>query len=284
MMRVWIDTDIGDDIDDAVALLVAARRPEIELVGISTVYGRVEIRAWLARELVRRAGVGAPVFPGAMGNMEGKIAAGEPGSYNRVAPRLEPLPTTADDARVDSIAEAMEAITEGFHLVTIGAMTNAAKLVERHPDLAGSWRSVTCMAGRLSGDPEWNVYCDAAAARIVCERLSPTLVGLEACSETLPRAEVEGLLDKSNPASAFLLECYAAYRQQGDSPLTLFDPISVLSLVMPEAFDLRPVRVSVDETGRMRQVEGGFAVRYARSSDWGKIRPAIEGVLGGRAS
>ena len=51
-MRCWIDTDVGDDPDDAIALLCAAAHPDVEIVGVSTVDGDVEWRAELARTLV----------------------------------------------------------------------------------------------------------------------------------------------------------------------------------------------------------------------------------------
>ena len=43
--KVWLDTDIGSDVDDAVALTLALLSPEIELIGISTVYGDVSLRS-----------------------------------------------------------------------------------------------------------------------------------------------------------------------------------------------------------------------------------------------
>src|SRR4051812_44316862 len=55
-MRVWIDTDIGDDPDDAVALTLAVRHPAVDLAGISTVYGDVEDRARQARALLDALG------------------------------------------------------------------------------------------------------------------------------------------------------------------------------------------------------------------------------------
>jgi inosine-uridine nucleoside N-ribohydrolase len=59
-LRLWIDTDVGDDPDDAVALLCAARHPGIDLIGVSTVGGDVEWRAGQARSLVP----GVAVVPG----------------------------------------------------------------------------------------------------------------------------------------------------------------------------------------------------------------------------
>ena len=59
-MRLWIDTDIGTNPDDAIALLCAAGHPDVDLVGVSTVDGDTEWRAEIARTLVD-----APVVPGA---------------------------------------------------------------------------------------------------------------------------------------------------------------------------------------------------------------------------
>ncbi len=64
---LWIDTDIGADIDDAVCLFCAIHHPRVELLGVSTVrgcIGSVRAAAWVADELLRRAGRRAvPVLP-----------------------------------------------------------------------------------------------------------------------------------------------------------------------------------------------------------------------------
>ena len=58
-MRLWIDTDVGGDPDDAIALLCAAAHPAVDLVGVSTVDGDHERRVGVARSLVE-----APVHRG----------------------------------------------------------------------------------------------------------------------------------------------------------------------------------------------------------------------------
>ncbi len=288
MAEVWIDTDIGDDIDDAVALWAAARHPRLRLVGVSTVYGPVVGRAWLAAELLKRLGCEAPVLPGAARPLEGEPPMAEPRSYLRLAPRsvYDYMPAS-DEAMISLIAQAMLARARPFHLVTIGAMTNAARLARDHPAVRERWLSVTCMAGRLEQKPEYNVQCDYEAARIVFEELSPRVVGLEACSHTLPRAEVEETLPR-NDAALFFLDCYREYRAQAEwagadpelRPLTLFDPITVLSLVCPRAFDFQSVRVLVEGKGRLRLTDDGAAVQYALSSKWPRLKPVITRLLG----
>jgi len=184
MLRIWLDTDIGDDIDDAVALLCAGRHADLRLVGVSSVFGRTQVRAWLAREMLDRLGLPeVPVLPGAMLPLGGGEVHQNTGSYNTLAPALPQQSPRDDGARVAAIAQAMLAVPP-FHLVTIGATTNAARLLAEHPQVTRQWQSVTCMAGRLEDDPEWNVRCDPGAAKLVVERLRPRLVGLEASSYT----------------------------------------------------------------------------------------------------
>jgi len=290
MLCVWIDTDIGDDIDDAVALLCALRHPEIDVVGISTVFRRVETRVWLAREILARGGApSVPVLPGAMTSFDGR-----PDDRNdipaqaQLAPPLEPVSPEQDDARIKAIAQAMIALPEPFHFLTIGPLTNAARLTDRHPGIVERWASVTCMAGQLEQGVEYNIQCDPAAARVVFERLAPRVVGFEACRDTLTRQEAEAALDPGNPASAFLLDCYRLYREQPrwhadpeTAPLTLFDAITLLSLLREDLFGFQDLRIFVEKDGRLRLTDDGAPVRYTASSDWGAIKPIITGLLRG---
>jgi inosine-uridine nucleoside N-ribohydrolase len=64
-IRVILDTDIGDDIDDAIALCFALGSPEFDVLGVTTVYGDVQTRARIARRMLQVAGrADVPVIPG----------------------------------------------------------------------------------------------------------------------------------------------------------------------------------------------------------------------------
>jgi purine nucleosidase len=64
MKKILFDTDIGSDIDDALALLLLLRVPDVELVGLTTVYGCTDIRAKVAKKILDAAGCSAPVVAG----------------------------------------------------------------------------------------------------------------------------------------------------------------------------------------------------------------------------
>jgi inosine-uridine nucleoside N-ribohydrolase len=174
--------------------------------------------------------------------------------------------------------------------VAVGPLTNVAWLAEHHPEVARLWLSVTCMAGQLKDEPECNVRLDVAAARIVCEKLAPRLIAMEAIGPALSRAEADAALDAGDPASAFLRECYRRYREKADwagpdpemRPLTVFDPATLLSLVRPDAFEVQPVRLMVKKDGCFRLKAAGVPVRYAFSSDWNIIKPLLIRLLRGK--
>jgi len=287
MPTIWLDTDIGGDVDDAVCLLCAIRHPDIELLGVSTVMHRVEINTWIAREMLSRAGLAdIPVLPGAIAPLGLDYQQGDfiP-SHGRLAPELPRLSPDQDEERVAAIAAAMKAVPEPFHLLTVGPLTNIARLLDSNPEVTEKWEAVTCMAGWLDGNAEYNVQADPKAARLAFERLNPNLVGLEASTYHLTREEAEAALDPEDPASAFLLDCYREYRAHADwhagdnAPLTLFDAITLLSLVRPDLFDFQSVRALVEKDGRMLLTDDGAPITYALSSDWDAVKPLIVAVL-----
>ena len=64
--HIILDTDIGTDVDDLLALSLILNSPELELVGVTTVYGDVALRTRMVRKLLALRGTGAiPVMPGA---------------------------------------------------------------------------------------------------------------------------------------------------------------------------------------------------------------------------
>src|SRR5512142_934736 len=72
MTKILLDTDIGTDVDDAVALAYLLSHPDCELLGITTVTGEAVKRASLASAVCRAAGKDVPIYPGAEHPMQDK--------------------------------------------------------------------------------------------------------------------------------------------------------------------------------------------------------------------
>ena len=147
-----LDTDIGDDVDDAFALLLAARQPAIELLGVTTVYGPVQERALIARKLLDTAGRSdVPVAVGEgitlAGRDPGRVLTSGQGyvdlsEWERLAAALHPQPG------VDFLIETVLSAPEPPVLVALGPLTNVAAALRREPRLAGHLRSLILMGGR----------------------------------------------------------------------------------------------------------------------------------------
>jgi purine nucleosidase/pyrimidine-specific ribonucleoside hydrolase len=166
-IKVIIDTDIGDDIDDAYAIAYALRCPELEIVGITTVLGNAGAKARIAAHLLREAGMrGIPVHAGC------GLPLLQPAEPDRLPNQYIPeemadLPIASAHA-VDFIIEtAMNAPGE-IELLAIGPLTNVAMALRKEPSIASRIKRIVIMGGSYYFHfVEWNVYCDPEAADIV---------------------------------------------------------------------------------------------------------------------
>jgi inosine-uridine nucleoside N-ribohydrolase len=173
MMKVLLDTDIGTDVDDAVALAYLLARPDCELLGITTVTGQARERAALASVLCQAAQQpGIPIYPGAEVPLQGE-------QRQPVAQQAAVLPRWTHQAEfpqghaVDFLRQTIRAHPGEVVLLTIGPLTNAAQLFQSDPEIAGLLKALVIMGGCF--DPqspecqrtEWNVGGDPAASEIV---------------------------------------------------------------------------------------------------------------------
>jgi purine nucleosidase len=170
-VRLWIDTDVGHNVDDAVALLAAVAHPAVELVGVSTVGSDPERRAAVAVGLLAGVGVDLGAVP---------VVAGAPGP-------VEPGSAEAAVAGATDVVEAVAAAGVDA-LLAIGPLTNVAALTAAGARPAG----VTIMGGALQpvehrGElrtVEHNFGSDPAAAATVLAVPGTVVVPLDATVAT----------------------------------------------------------------------------------------------------
>lgn len=142
-----LDTDIGTDVDDALALAFALRHPDIELRAVTTVSGDTMRRGHIAKKLLRIAG---------RGDIE--VAAGDPGEFRQGGRNawmghegdglLEPGETLPLSPR-DAVTLIVDECTDGarMHVATVGMQTNVAQALEREPDLPRRVAQLAVMGG-----------------------------------------------------------------------------------------------------------------------------------------
>jgi purine nucleosidase len=170
---VLFDTDIGSNIDDALALAYLLRQPHCRLLGITTVSGPVEKRAACAAAVCRAAGRDdVPIHCGASDPLPGGV--GQP-----AAPHFDALPEAerawppGERTAVHFLRNAIRGTPQPVVLLSTGPLTNVALLFAMDPEIPALLRAFVCMAGAF--DPheqavETNCRIDPLAAAVVFEQ------------------------------------------------------------------------------------------------------------------
>jgi purine nucleosidase len=265
--RVIIDTDPG--VDDAFALLLAMRSPELKIEGITPVAGNVPLELTLpnALRMVEIAGrTDIPVAVGAKAPLQRRLvtatyAHGENGLGGAVfpAPKLKPI---ADPASV-FIRQTVRKYPGQITMIMLGPQTNLATALASDPDLARMIKGVVMMGGSLSGGnvtpaAEFNVYVDPEAARIVFQSGIPvTMVGLDVTRKTsLTDAHVK-ILEAANTTVSMAAAKIARNdidlnRKRGNTKgPNMHDSLALASFIDPSLLTWKPYYVDVETTGEL---------------------------------
>jgi len=255
-LPILIDTDIGDDIDDALALALALTSPEVDLRAVTTVFGDVATRTRLALKLL--AAYGRPDIP--VGTGRGAPLMGPPPTHTPnqaiVLEEGEELPEPSGHPADELIRRTAHEAAGRLVIITIGAMTNMALALLREPRLARQARLI--VMGGVVGQQlaEWNIRCDPEAARICLESGIPTtLVGLDVTMKCqMGEADVNALAARGTAATALLDAMVGAWSGSADGqrrrkcPI-LHDPLAVAVAFRPELVTVQQRKVAVETRG-----------------------------------
>jgi purine nucleosidase len=245
LRNVVLDTDIGSDVDDALALGMLLRSPDVELLGVTTVYGDTELRARLARRLIRLAGADVPCCAGARETLAGRPVwwAGHEGALFADLAAEQVLPQSGVDFLVDAARRTGE-----VDVVAIGPLTNIASAVKASGDFRRHVRHLTVMGGSFTDDqPEHNFRSDPEAARIVFTSGIPaTVCGLEITTQVrLASDGVARIAAAGRLGAALAAEIDQYWKFTGHPYNVPHDPVAALTLLRPDLFQTAAVDVDV---------------------------------------
>jgi purine nucleosidase/pyrimidine-specific ribonucleoside hydrolase len=249
---VLIDTDIGDDIDDALALALALRSPEIELRGVTTVFGDTQLRARLAAHLLHVFGRGdVPVAAGLRTPLQPRHRpSGVPQAA--ILDDCTGLPSLVSTPGPELIAQVAMAHHGRLTLLCLGPLTNVAAALSIEPRLFMAIGSIVMMGGSSGLPfPEWNVRSDAKAARTVLAAGIPvTMLGWNVTTRCQLREEdIERLQNDGSPQADLLsrlLAVWQRHRPRWHPRLPyLHDPLAVLALYSPELLQFEEMTARV---------------------------------------
>ena len=244
-----IDTDTASD--DAVALIMALRAPDVHVAAITIVAGNVDVQQATRNALytVELCGAKAPVYSGAEKPLlrtyenatwfHGRDGLGD---HNYPAPSQSPEKLHAADAIIGTIEA-----NPGLVLVTLGPLTNIALALSKRPGIAAKvsrcvvMGGAPCCEGNVTPAAEYNIWVDPEAARIVMRSGLPIeLIGwqLSRGDAVLRETEIAHIQGFNTKLAHFAIECNsrarAAYKTQtGEDGLALPDPVAMCLALDP---------------------------------------------------
>lgn len=256
MQKIILDTDIGDDIDDALALAFAIMSGKIDLLGVTTVFRNAAQRAELACCLLEALGrTDIPVYTGigktllqSIPEWE-QVAASHRPRQMEVLRKKEPSMQPQSEHAIDFIIETVMNGDGDITLVPVGPFTNIAAAFTLEPRLAE--KTQICMMGGATDRvrPEWNALCDPEATQVVFGTGVPiTMVGLDVttkCVMHYQQVKAIGAVDRAINQICFEL----IHLWGGDNPEprpTLHDPLAVAVLIDPTLCETQKMRIEVE--------------------------------------
>jgi len=276
VQKVILDSDIGDDIDDAFALALAESSPKLQLLGVTTAWGDTALRAQLTARFLRETGhADVPVYAGAATHANSIFTQAK---WAGVGPK----PANGWPNGVDFILDTIRKYPDQVTLISIAPFTNIGAAIERDPATFRKLRRVVIMGGSVRrgyGDlgylpdhgpePEYNVMMDIPAAQKLFTSGVPLYV-MPLDSTQLKLDEVlRGILfSQDTRITNALLPLYEEWANSTQNPTpTLFDAMAVAAAIDPSLCPTQPMHIEVDEKGFTRETGGAPNANVCLASD-----------------
>ena len=268
MINIIFDTDPG--VDDAFALLYALNHPNINVLGITTVFGNapVEISTKNALILSEMAGKGTIVYQGANKPLERNVTSypsfihGHDGLGDTNHPQSKFNASKLDAAQF--IINEINENSGNINLVAVGPLTNIANAIKQDPSIANKVNSLLIMGGSwLAGGnitpvAEANIYNDPEAAEIVFKSGLPIImVGLDVTHKVFLSQKDIDKLSSLNNSGKFLEKISNIYIKfykdtRNMDGCFFHDATAVIAMTNPEFFKYKNARVYVSKDNLTR--------------------------------
>jgi purine nucleosidase len=278
---VIIDTDIGSDLDDAFAIALVLRSPELRLIGVTTVSGDTVARAKIVDQML-----------GVTGHQDIPVAVGAATIISNGAPAVGRQRRFGDNGSfaraehpnaVDFILEKIRELPDQITLVAIGPMTNLAAALDKDPEtfkhvkrvvLMGGWIRPATWGGMTYGvAPEYNIVQDPAAAQRLFRSGVPIFVmPLDSTGDLLlDEVKRDTLFTTGTPLSNSLGTLFLMW--SGSTPAwsystpILYDVMAIAYVLDPKLCPVQPMNIAIEDAGFTRIANGPANVQVCLKSE-----------------
>ena len=255
---VIIDTDIGDDIDDAFALALALKSPELKVLGVTTTFGNTEMRARLVERYLKAVGRSdIPVFAGPATKTNNLMS-------QAAYAKRDPNTKFADGAAfiVRTAREHPGQVT----LIGIGPLSTVEAAIKRDPAGFRKLKRVAIMGGSVyrgygtdalgkpkPPEPEWNILNDPAGLKaLLASGVPVAMMPLDSTQVPLGTQGREWIFAHGSPLTdqlTLLYHQWMAGSQNRNATPTLFDPVAVTYTFRPDLCPAKAMHIDVDAKG-----------------------------------
>jgi inosine-uridine nucleoside N-ribohydrolase len=295
MKRIVLDCDPG--IDDALAIILAAKSSQLKIEAITSASGNLRadqtaINALKVLELIDKREI--PVYQGMLKPLVRNLphdpfSHGDDGLGNTglPAPRIQIKPGFGPDAILDTVSTYPGEIT----LVATAPLTNVAMAIQKSPEIMSQVKEIIIIAGAFgfnqyaaeyaTGDnptSEWNVYVDPEAAKIVFHAGIPlTAIGLDVATQpavSFATEHIQQLKQAGTKEAKFLLDIIDFLKERDFEPYcVLIDSFAVAVAIDANLIETKRVHVDIETRGEYTL--GQTVTDFRKNFTW-KHLPEIE--------
>jgi len=270
--KIIIDTDIGDDIDDAFALAFAVKSPEFQVLGVTTAFGDTETRAKIAERFLTE--VGRPDIPVYVGKA---TETKNPMSQRKYAEGGH-LVKASRTGGVEFLLNEIRKYPGEITLIAIGPLMNIGAAIDEDAATFRKLKRVVLMGGSVRrgyGDlgytpavppmPEWNILNDIPSAQKLFASGVPLYVmPLDSTQLKLDEVKRAFLFSRGTAVTDQLAILYHLWGQE--TP-TLFDPMTLVFALRPDLCPVTGMHIEVDEKGYTREKPGPVNAQVCLNSN-----------------
>lgn len=249
-VKIILDTDIGTDIDDAIALGYLLKKNGCSLEGITTVTGEPDKRAMLADALCKVAGREIPIHCGCAEPMSNIPQRQKRASHATKLGNYEYRCEFETDTAVEFLKAKIIENPGEIVLLTIGPLTNIGRLFSENPEIPGLLKAHYMMGGAFhenSHENEWNILCDPDAAATVFANPAKVMriFGLNVTRQVTMNADK--VREKFNSVILRPILDFAEvfFKEQRDF-ITFHDPLAAVSIFEPEVCEMQRGSITVE--------------------------------------
>lgn len=250
---VLLDTDIGSDIDDLLALLFVLGSPELSLVGVSTAYGDTTLRARIAHRILEWVDTDVPITAGTTESLSGRPIwyAGYETDQAEAMSVSNGFVPMSPAAFIDNVVMPHRG---ELLVLAIAPLTNLATQPMATAMANGSFKHITVMGGDFRPDSiaEHNIKSDTVAASRVLSQTTPTtLIGLDQTLRIrISRDLIHSVTDADTPLGLFTRSEVDRWMATNDTDyILLHDPIAAATITHPDSFESAVGAVDVATSG-----------------------------------